>query len=258
MINKDTYKIQLEGENTIHIVDKDSPHIAPYGTYTGFFQKVATSKEIQQKLLEEFRSLPNLGNTCYMNVILQCLLHTPLFSNYLVSGLYMTDLNNKEALSTSLAQLATVYKRKTNVTSELRNFRAALGKALPEFAPAMQHDALEFLCSLLDKLKTELTKEIPKKEENKQQGSRDSPKSELNGQLSDTKETKIEKTNEVPAVIELAEEKKTLVSTIDILFTGKITTTAKCSVCNNETKRDESFFSLNVPIPDVTYVLNSR
>jgi ubiquitin C-terminal hydrolase len=272
MLTKDNYRIGLEGENKIHIVDKNSPHIAPYGTYTGSFQNVATSRETQLKLLEEFKSLSNLGNTCYMNVVLQCLLHTPLFSNYLVSGLYKRDLNSKEALVTSLAQLAIVYRKKNDVTSELRNFKTRLGKVLPEFLPAMQHDSLEFLCSLLDRLKAELTmndkvadkKEkvngTPRREEDGQQGNTGSAMSEANGQLNGVKDEnmpsaeKIEKVNEAHAVIELTEEKKTVVSVIDTLFSGTIVTAVKCSVCNYESKRDESFFSLNVPIPNVTLI----
>jgi len=40
--------------------------------------------------------LENIGNTCYMNTVLQGLLSAPLFKDYLLNGEYLKHLVEKE------------------------------------------------------------------------------------------------------------------------------------------------------------------
>ena len=53
--------------------------------------------------------LNNLGNTCFMNSALQCILHIEPLTSYFLGGVYMNDLNEKSptkgAVATSFAHL---------------------------------------------------------------------------------------------------------------------------------------------------------
>ena len=44
--------------------------------------------------------LSNLGNTCYMNAILQCLSHTPMFRDFLISNRYEDEINRSNKRGT--------------------------------------------------------------------------------------------------------------------------------------------------------------
>jgi ubiquitin C-terminal hydrolase len=44
----------------------------------------------------DFTGLDNIGNTCYMNAVLQALLHTPLFKEFFLSKSYLLQINGKK------------------------------------------------------------------------------------------------------------------------------------------------------------------
>ena len=70
--------------------------------------RMMRSEMMEQQLQENTPcGLRNLGNTCYMNSILQCVSNTQLLSNYFVSGEFEGDLTERQHVACELAKVFT-------------------------------------------------------------------------------------------------------------------------------------------------------
>ena len=87
--------------------------------------------------------LDNLGNTCYMNSVLQCFARTPDF-------LELLELEPTDPLLASLATLLRAYRNKRDLLPELRGFRKELGAKLPKFKGNKQEDAKDLILELMN------------------------------------------------------------------------------------------------------------
>ena len=109
------------------------------------------------------KGLTNLGNTCYLNAALQCLLYSPPLTNYVMSGLAEQDLHRKRinacALASEYISLTKAYwTQQDPAVLDTRGVRGALAKLHRPFANSNPHDAHEALTLLLRHLHDALAK----------------------------------------------------------------------------------------------------
>ncbi|KAK1306188.1 Ubiquitin carboxyl-terminal hydrolase 9 [Acorus calamus] len=107
--------------------------------------------------------LQNLGNTCFMNSAIQCLVHTPPLVEYFLRD-YSEEINKENPLGMH-GELAIAFgdllrklwsSARTPVAP--RHFKAKLARFAPQFSGYNQHDSQELLAFLLDGLHEDLNR----------------------------------------------------------------------------------------------------
>ncbi|XP_069971221.1 uncharacterized protein [Penaeus vannamei] len=114
-----------------------------------------TYQETLRKKARKSSGLPNLGNTCYMNSVLQCLYHTTELTEFLLSEDGRSN-TNAGPVTKAFTELLKRMKKNANPKFELRELKRVVGERDPEFAGSRQREAHDFLAMMQTWLSKEL------------------------------------------------------------------------------------------------------
>ncbi|KAH9253269.1 hypothetical protein BASA83_002618 [Batrachochytrium salamandrivorans] len=228
------------------------PHISAITNGMDGLQLKMSSTEIGMA------GLKNLGNTCFMNSIIQCLSGTTLLTRFFLTGTYRKFINRQNPLGSrglmvdsysSLMQSIWRAQESVVVPSE---FKSVVSERLPLFAGNDQHDSQEFLSALLDALHEDLNIA--------QLGLQQTPRVMImskGGLLSShqTNDKEAEQDTEgIPDEVLLEREWKAYrqrnKSIIVDTFQGLLKSCLRCLTCNKTSTTFNPFMYLSLPIPE--------
>jgi len=182
--------------------------------------------------------LRNIGNTCFMNSVIQCLSNTKLLTNYLLNDEHVRDINtsNSSMKGSLIKAFATVIKslwKSNGRVVDPSSLKGAVQRFAPRFSGYNQEDSQEFLRYLLEGLHEDVNRVLTKPQP---------IHSEIDSSLS---------------VCEQAMEAwKRYIRRDDShlvdLFVGQLKSTLRCSHCNHESVTFEPFWDLSLGIPSKT------
>ncbi|XP_075764142.1 ubiquitin carboxyl-terminal hydrolase 21 isoform X1 [Pelodiscus sinensis] len=187
--------------------------------------------------------LRNLGNTCFMNAVLQCLSSTKPLRDYCLLKEFLQEQPGTSRAPQELTEafadvINSLWHPDSTEAVNPARFKAVFQKYVPSFTGYSQQDAQEFLKFLMDRLHVEINRK-----------GRKTPSI-----LSDTK---------WPSVLEDADplsddERANLMwkryleredSKIVDLFVGQLKSCLKCQACGYRSTTFEVFCDLSLPIP---------
>ncbi|XP_065313451.1 uncharacterized protein LOC135922875 [Gordionus sp. m RMFG-2023] len=114
--------------------------------------------------LAGYCGLINLGNTCFMNCVIQILANTPALRDYFLTGSFKGELNTENPLglngelASAFAELMKDLWGGTNTAVSPFKLKSLISLKANQFLGYSQHDAQEFLAFLLDGLHEDLNR----------------------------------------------------------------------------------------------------
>ncbi|XP_045465605.1 ubiquitin carboxyl-terminal hydrolase 4-like [Harmonia axyridis] len=229
----------VEREKRSGIFDEDSYERSPGLSYRLGTSSPTTVCATTVKTLG-LNGLKNIGNTCFMNSVIQCLSNTRQLSEYLRQDAYIRDINttNSSMKGSLIKAFAEVIKelwaedscdRAVNTAS----LKGQIQRFAPRFMGFAQQDAQEFLRYLLEGLHEDVNRVTEK------------PKpihTEIDDKLNDL-EKSAESWNRY-----LRMDNSRIVD----IFVGQLKSTLKCTFCGHCSVTFDPFWDLSLPMPTRT------
>lgn len=191
--------------------------------------------------------LRNLGNSCYMNALLQCLSGTEDLVSYFSTPSFQADLNRDNFLgsggavaSAFAALLAQLHCTNGEQRGPIHpaSFKATVGKAAEQFSGTEQQDSQEFAASLLDTLHEDLNRVRGRK-----------PAVEFPDITPEFLRDKGEERAAAECWALYLQRDKSIV--VD-LFQGQMRSQIRCLCCEFVSTKFDSFMYLSLPVVDST------
>nr|XP_032525518.1 ubiquitin carboxyl-terminal hydrolase 37-like [Danaus plexippus plexippus]XP_032525519.1 ubiquitin carboxyl-terminal hydrolase 37-like [Danaus plexippus plexippus]XP_032525520.1 ubiquitin carboxyl-terminal hydrolase 37-like [Danaus plexippus plexippus]XP_032525521.1 ubiquitin carboxyl-terminal hydrolase 37-like [Danaus plexippus plexippus]XP_032525522.1 ubiquitin carboxyl-terminal hydrolase 37-like [Danaus plexippus plexippus] len=203
-------------------------------------EREVSEKSEKSSQTSGLNGLRNIGNTCFMNSVLQCLSNTRPLLEYLVDDKYNSDINTtlscmKGALIKAFASVIKELWRSgdrdcvVNTTA----LKSQVQRFAPRFMGYSQQDAQEFLRYLLEGLHEDVNRVTVK------------PKpilTEIDDSLSDS----------AKAAEAWSRYLRTEDSRVGDIFVGQLKSTLRCTHCLHDSVTFDPFWDLSLPIPSRT------
>nr|XP_003703489.1 PREDICTED: ubiquitin carboxyl-terminal hydrolase 8-like isoform X1 [Megachile rotundata]XP_012141270.1 PREDICTED: ubiquitin carboxyl-terminal hydrolase 8-like isoform X1 [Megachile rotundata]XP_012141271.1 PREDICTED: ubiquitin carboxyl-terminal hydrolase 8-like isoform X1 [Megachile rotundata]XP_012141272.1 PREDICTED: ubiquitin carboxyl-terminal hydrolase 8-like isoform X1 [Megachile rotundata] len=227
--------LQLIDRKAPQIDRSSKPQVSSYnqnGTYTdnktshlNWANREERMTPVHGSVHPGITGLKNLGNSCYMNSIIQCLSNTTHLAKYFMDNLYTDDLNTSNDNTTQgqvvqeVAQVIKALWRGQYKSISPLDLKIVVGQYKLQFESYEQQDSHEFLTFLLDWMHNDLKKSC-----------------------------------KVPSDLTVAEKAwdkamESQKSIISDLFFGQLRSTITCSFCKQSSTTYETFNSLTMSLP---------
>ncbi|CAM9900461.1 unnamed protein product [Pylaiella littoralis] len=183
--------------------------------------------------------LENLGNTCFMNSALQCLVNCEALADYFLGFDWKAEINesnflgHKGLMATAFGALANEMWRSERASIRPDDFKRQVGESMPLFAGYEQQDVQEFLAFLLDAVHEDLNR-VP-----------NSDRKYI--EAKEAKEGELEEKVAMEAWKGYLERNRSII--VD-LFQGQLRSALQCGVCGRRSVTFDPFMYLTVPLPD--------
>ncbi|KAL1021198.1 hypothetical protein UPYG_G00010060 [Umbra pygmaea] len=235
-----------------HVPIKQEPAVAPKLTcmvqpMTHAPPAGSVEDEEEKKVcLPGFTGLVNLGNTCFMNSVIQSLSNTRELRDYFHDRAFETEINCNNPLGTGgrlaigFAVLLRALWKGTHHAFQPSKLKAIVASKASQFTGYAQHDAQEFMAFLLDGLHEDL---------NRIQNKPYTETVDSDGRLDEV--------GEIQVVAEEAWQRHKMRndSFIVDLFQGQYKSKLVCPVCSKVSITFDPFLYLPVPLPQKQKVL---